>query len=122
LRDSFAATNLDKGDRMEWAAAAGLGVLGGVLPDLIKAIRKRFRKRPNYLATAWYWSMLVLLGLLGGAVAAFRHPHDAIEALAYGAAAPAFLTQIFAADDADHLGGDGQNRNLIHRMRRWWGS
>ena len=49
---------------MDIIEAALVGALGGVLPDLIKVIRKRFQKMPTYLGRGWYWLNVVFLSAL----------------------------------------------------------
>ncbi|NLR98096.1 hypothetical protein HGP17_14875 [Rhizobium sp. P38BS-XIX] len=106
---------------METWQAAFVGAIGAILPDLLKAIRKRFQKRPAYLGTGWYWSMLAVLAVLGAVVVAFRHPADALEGLAFGAVAPVFLAQILGVEKDDHLGTEAKP-DFIHQVRLWWGS
>ncbi|CAO3405508.1 hypothetical protein [Azospirillum palustre] len=105
---------------LAWEAAAAWGALGGVLPDVIKTVRSRFQKRPDYLMSWFYWVNLIFLAVAGAGVAVWRDPHDVVEAVSYGAAALAFFTQVFALPDDKHLGAD--DISLVTRIRRRWGS
>jgi hypothetical protein len=91
---------------------------------MIKVIRKRFEKRPDYLTSGFYWTSVFFLAAVGAGVAVWRDPGSPVDAVAYGAAALAFITQIFALPDDKHLGVDpaGEKPGTIQRIRRWWGS
>ncbi|UVK50389.1 hypothetical protein DBIPINDM_003527 [Mesorhizobium sp. AR02] len=102
-----------------WAAL--LGALGGVLPDFIKVIRKRFEKMPTYLGRRFYWLNVASLAVMGAIASAIGHPSSIHEALAYGAGALALLTQAFGQNDEQHL-GDAEQVNPIRQIRAWWGS
>ncbi|SFT82710.1 hypothetical protein [Paraburkholderia aspalathi] len=97
------------------------GAVGAVLPDMIKLVRKRFQDRPTYVRKPWYWLNVVILAGLGVLVVAWRDPADWKDAIAFGAAAPAFFEQIFARDNDEHLGAE-ERLNVFERIRRWWGS
>lgn len=106
-------------ESIAWPLAALVGAIGGAIPDLMKAIRLRFKGRPSYMGTSWYWIMLVLLMAVGALVAVWRSPADIWEGLAFGIAAPAFLTKLIASDKEDDL-GEGKSVSGWDRMRRWW--
>ena len=110
-----------RGSRMDIIEAALLGAVGGLLPDLIKAIRKRFQKMPTYLRRAWYWLNLAFLGIVGAIVSAIAHPSTIQEALAYGAGALALVTQALGQNDEQHL-GDTEWVDPVRQIRAWWGS
>lgn len=95
------------------------GGIGGLIPDLLKALRLRFAGRPAYMGTLWYWLMLVLLAAVGAVVAAMSAPNDLWEAVAYGIAAPTFLTKLVGSDKQDDL-SDASHVSAWERMRRWW--
>jgi len=106
---------------MNWEVAAACGALGGVLPDLIKIVRKRFESAPVYFKSVFYWVNLLILAMLGAGVAIWRKPHDILEAITFGAAALTFLTQALGlSDNAKHLGAE--KTDMVTRIRRWWGS
>lgn len=109
---------------MSLFATAALGALGGLLPDMIKIVRKRFEKRPDYLGSGFYWFCLIVLAVVGAGVAVWRDPRSPVDAVAYGAAALAFITQALALSDDKHLGVDpaGGKQSSFQRVRRWWGS
>lgn len=106
---------------MDVIEAALLGALGGVLPDLIKAIRKRFEKMPIYFGRGWYWLNVAFLAIIGAIVSAIAHPSTIQEALAYGAGALALVTQALAQNDEQHLGAT-ERVNTVRQIRAWWGS
>ncbi|RWH52865.1 MAG: hypothetical protein EOQ82_24870 [Mesorhizobium sp.] len=105
-------------ESIAWPLAALVGALGGAIPDLLKAIRLRFKGRPAYMGTLWYWGMLLALMAVGALVAVWRSPVDIWEALAFGIAAPAFLTRLIASDKEDDL--SDKSVSAWERMRRWW--
>ena len=106
---------------MDIVEAAMVGALGGVLPDLIKVIRKRFQKMPTYLGRGWYWLNVLFLAIIGAIASAIAHPGTIHEALAYGAGSLAILTQALGQSDEQHL-GDAEQVNPIRQLRAWWGS
>lgn len=102
-----------------WAAL--LGALGGVLPDFIKVIRKRFETMPTYLGRRFYWLNVAFLAIVGAIASAIAHPGTIHEALAYGAGSLAILTQALGQNDEQHL-GDAEQVGLVRQIRAWWGS
>lgn len=98
-----------------------LGALGGILPDLIKAIRKRFQKMPTYFGSGWYWLNVTFLAIIGALVSAVAHPSTIQEALAYGAGALALVTQALGQNDEQHLGAT-ERVSPVRQIRTWWGS
>lgn len=107
---------------MEVWQILGLGAAGGVLPDFLKAVRKRFQERPEYLGRPWYWASLAMLAVLGAVASYLGKPTDWSAALAFGAAAPAFLTSVLGLEKDDHLGTDDDEPGFLKRVRIWWGS
>jgi len=105
---------------MDIIEAAIWGAVGGVLPDIMKLLRKRFQQRPTYVGRAWYWLNVVLLAIIGAIISVISHPNAIQDALAYGAASLALLTQLFGKDDDQHLGGSGAS--AIKKIRGWWAS
>lgn len=101
--------------------AAALGALGGVLPDVLKTIRKRFEQRPDYLSSWFYWISFVFLAAVGAGVSVWRDPRSAVEAVAYGAASLAFIQTAFGISEDKHLGRT-EDAGLLTRIRLWWGS
>ena len=106
---------------MDIIQAMLLGALGGVLPDFIKLIRRRFDAMPNYLTRWWYWLNLLLLAIIGAVASAGGQPDSVQEALAFGAASFAVLTQLLGQADEKHL-SDDDPVGLVRRVRAWWGS
>ncbi|ARP67206.1 MULTISPECIES: hypothetical protein [Mesorhizobium] len=100
---------------------AALGAVGGILPDIIKAIRKRFESTPSYIKSSYYWFSVVLLAIIGAVASIAAHAGTAQEALAYGASSFALLTQVVGQTEEKHLGG-ADEASLIRQIRTWWGS
>lgn len=100
---------------------AVLGAVGGVLPDIIKAIRKRFEPTPAYIKRGWYWVSILFLAVVGAIASIAAHAGTIHEAMAYGAGSFAILTQVVGQTDEKHLGG-ADEASPIRQIRTWWGS
>ncbi|RWA62924.1 hypothetical protein [Mesorhizobium sp.] len=100
---------------------AVLGAVGGVLPDIIRIIRKRFEATPAYVKRRAYWLSVGFLAIVGAVASVTAHAGTAHEAMAYGAGSFALLTQAVGQSDEKHLGG-ADEASIFTQIRTWWGS
>ncbi len=71
------------------------GCLGGLLPDVLRIIRTRYEMdTPAYLKSLNFWIGLVLLVLVGGLTAVLVQAQTPKDAVIYGYASPAILSQL----------------------------
>jgi hypothetical protein len=104
-----------------------LGCVGGVLPDALRIIRNRYEMAiPAYLKTLNFWLGLGLLVLVGGLTAVIVQAQTPKDALIYGYASPAILSQL-AAGLTPRRAERGVARmpeagEAHFRLLRWWGS
>jgi len=71
------------------------GAVGGALPDIIRIIKNRYGKFPEYLKSPIFWIGFILLVALGGFVAWLGDAKDIKAALAFGYAGPEFVSRLF---------------------------
>jgi hypothetical protein len=75
-----------------------LGCLGGVLPDALRLARNRYETEVlDYLKRLNFWLGLLMLALVGGLTAWIFGLTSAKDALIYGYAAPAVISQLVAS-------------------------
>jgi hypothetical protein len=94
-----------------------LGGVGGLIPDVLRLIKGRYKAFPGYLRERNFWLGLLLLVLLGGLAAWAFQAHDAKAALAYGFGAPQVFSTLVSSQDQPAVRGDGE-----FDLRRWWAS
>jgi len=95
-----------------------LGCIGGLLPDVIRIIKGRYRRSaPTYLREPMFWVGLFLLAALGGFTAWVLDAGSAKQALAYGFASPELISKIASSSVAEANRGPGS-----FFIREWWGS
>jgi hypothetical protein len=83
-----------------------LGCLGGLLPDALRIARNRYEADVlDYLKRFNFWLGVLMLALVGGLTAWVFGLTSAKDALIYGYAAPAVISQLVASIAP---GGDGQ--------------
>lgn len=93
-----------------------LGCLGGVLPDIIRIIKNRYKLSiPEYLKTGSFWLGFLLMVLIGGLAAWVFSPTSAREAIVYGYAAPQLFSSL-VAKEIRHSRIKDQNISI----RSWW--
>ena len=85
--------------------------------DVLKAIKSRFSGAPDYISSAWYWIMLLVLMGIGGGFTIWRNPQDWVEAISLGFAAPTIITKLLADYEDPSL---APKSGAIAEMRRWW--
>ena len=99
-----------------------LGAVGGLIPDALKFSRRRYQRRPTYVRNWWFWFGLAVTVALGVLVVYLRKPADALEAVAFGMAAPMFFRQLVAKDEEEHLSTERTVglKSAIANLRAWW--
>jgi len=94
-----------------------LGCVGGVLPDVIRIIKNRYKlSMPEYLKTSSFWLGLLLMVLIGGLAAWAFSTSSAKEAIIYGYAAP----QLFSSLAAEEI-KSSRIKSINLSIRGWWG-
>jgi hypothetical protein len=84
---------------MNWEMI-GFGCLGGLIPDIIRVIKGRYRAElPKYLTSVNFVIGLVFLVLLAGFAAWLGGATQIKEALAYGFAAPELVSRMLASKE-----------------------
>lgn len=91
-----------------------IGVLGGLLPDLIRFVKGRHKGFPDWFSQPGYWVGLLILLVLGGIAAWLGQPSQWKQALAMGYAAPEVLSRL-VGDDA-LIVKEGSRFPLL----KWW--
>src|SRR5882672_9202444 len=99
-------------------AIGGLGFVGGLLPDLLRIIKGKEQKPPDYLKSAFFWICVLIQAAIGGGTAILlTKSDDALKALALGFSAPEILTRLLSGAAKDRGVGD---IGLVAKMRAWW--
>lgn len=93
-----------------------LGCVGGLLPDLLRAVKGRHKAFPKYWGQPTFWLGLALAVALGGFLAWILEAKAAKEALAYGFGGPAIVTKLLGTSGAVEA-----TRGSFD-LRRWWAS
>ena len=115
-----------------------LGCIGGLLPDVLRAIQNRYKKRFSKVWTEPQFLLgLVLQIAVGGLAAYLFDALNAKQAIACGFAGPELLSKLAAtkgtADGAGQKGADERDRDRDvtkgipavvppkkFRLREWW--
>lgn len=93
-----------------------LGVVGGLLPDVIRLIKNRYKLSiPEYLKTVNFWLGLLLMAIIGGLAAWAFSPTSGKEAIIYGYAAP----QLFSSLAAEEV-KNARIKGVQISIRSWW--
>ena len=93
------------------------GCVGGVLPDLVRFIKGRYKDTPDYLKSPMFWVGLLLLIGLGGFVAWLGGAKEVKEALAYGYGGPEVLSRLLSVKGSD---GDADRGAGEFRLLKAW--
>jgi hypothetical protein len=97
---------------IDWTLV-GLGCLGGMLPDIIRIIKNRYQAElPDYLWHGNFWLGFFFLVFLGGLAAWLGAAKEYKDALAFGFAAPEFVSRL--------LSGDGNRAGPGGDILRFW--
>lgn len=97
----------------------GLGIVGGLLPDIIRVVRDRHNTElPPFLKTAKFYLSLTLLAALGAFAAWLLDAASYKDAVIYGFTAPEALSKLAGTSAKDADRGHGQRTMTL---REWWG-
>jgi hypothetical protein len=97
-----------------------LGCVGGLLPDILRLIRNRYKIQvPTYLRQTNFWIGVLLLVLIGGLTAWILGSDSPKEALIYGYASPQILSQLAAGATSERV-ERGEQRRVPFSLMRWW--
>lgn len=95
-----------------------IGCGGGLIPDILRIIKNRYEpKVPEYLGSATFWIGFLFLLILGGLAAWLGEAANVKQALAYGFAAPEFISRILSG------GGTTTGAAKVEgklSLRQWW--
>lgn len=95
-----------------------IGCAGGLIPDALRIIKNRHEPGvPEYLRSFAFWIGLLLLVILGGLAAWLGEAANVKQALAYGFAAPEFISRILSGGGAGAATTEGQGKLSL---REWW--
>jgi hypothetical protein len=95
-----------------------IGCAGGLIPDALRIIKNRHEpKMPEYLRSVTFWIGLLLLVILGGLAAWLGEAANVKQALAYGFAAPEFISRILSGGEAATPAAEGGGKLSL---REWW--
>jgi hypothetical protein len=95
-----------------------IGCLGGLIPDALRIIKNRHEPQvPEYLRSVTFWLGLLLLVILGGLAAWLGEAANVKQALAYGFAAPEFISRILSGGEAAAPASEGGGKL---NLRAWW--
>lgn len=101
---------------MSQLAIVVLGCVGGLVPDVLRLVKTRYKKRlPAYLRYLNFWVGVVLLIAIGGLAAWLLAAQDPKDALAYGFAAPELLSRLLATSVKEVDRGEAK-----FNLREWW--
>lgn len=95
-----------------------IGCAGGLIPDALRIIKNRYEPQvPEYLRSFAFWLGLLLLVILGGLAAWLGGAANVKQALAYGFAAPEFISRILSGGEAATPAAEGEGKLSL---RKWW--
>ena len=95
-----------------------IGGAGGLIPDILRIIKNRYEPGlPDYLGSFTFWTGLLLLVILGGLAAWLGEAANVKQALAYGFAAPEFISRILSSGGATPVAAKG---DVQFSLRQWW--
>lgn len=95
-----------------------IGCAGGLIPDALRIIKNRHDpKVPEYLRSVSFWIGLLLLVILGRLAARLGEAANVKQALAYGYAAPEFISKILSGGGASAAATGGGGKLSL---REWW--
>jgi hypothetical protein len=95
-----------------------LGCIGGLLPDVLRLVKGRYKGFSSYWREPSYWLGLMLLIALGGFAAWIGEAKEAVQALAYGFGAPEVITKLLSSGPEETAVRGAREFSL----RSWWAS
>lgn len=94
------------------------GMLGGLLPDLIRLAKSRHEfDWPGFLARPGFWVGLIALVIIGGVAALLGSANQIREAVIFGFAGLEVISKL-AAERRPIVGGEVTNARF--HLRAWW--
>ena len=103
-----------------------LGCLGGLLPDILRIIRNRYKVNVEaYFKNLNFWLGTLLLVVIGGLTAWVMSTQTAKDALIYGYASPQILSQLAASvrtEPVERGVSDARPTAPPFSLLKWWGS
>lgn len=97
-----------------------LGCVGGLLPDILRIIRNRYRVQiPAYLRQTNFLIGVILLVLVGGLTAWILGSESAKDALIYGYASPQILSQLAAGATSERV-ERSERKRIPFSLMKWW--
>jgi hypothetical protein len=95
-----------------------IGCAGGLIPDALRIVKNRYEPQvPEYLRSITFWIGLLLLVIFGGLAAWLGEAANVKQALAYGFAAPEFISRILSRGKAATPAAEGEGKLSL---REWW--
>ncbi len=102
-------------DSIDWKLTA-IGCGGAAIPDLLRIIQGRYSGAlPNYLTSINFWLGFILLLFIGGLTAVIGGANGVKEALAFGYAAPEFVSRLLSSSAPPTRG-----RFSLSGIRHFW--
>lgn len=101
-----------------------VGCLAGLLPDILRFVKERHNAPAmTYLSTWQFWVGVLLLVLLGGVAAALAKAATMLQAVAYGYAAPEFISRL-VSEQGPPSDKNGPRPAAVapqsFSLRQWW--
>jgi hypothetical protein len=94
------------------------GMLGGLLPDLIRLAKSRHEfDWPGFLARPGFWVGLLALVIIGGVAALLGSANQIREAVIFGFAGPEVISRL-AAERGATVGREVADTRFS--VRAWW--
>ena len=102
---------------MTTVAIVAFGVVGGIIPDLLRILKYRNKKAiPGFLKYPMFWIGLAVMLFLGAFTAWLLDANTPLQAVACGFSAPEILSRALAAQN-DRINDRGDQS---FDLRGWW--
>ena len=103
------------------------GFVGGILPDILRAISHRYDGAPTYFRSWFFWVCFVLLGALGSGLVYWLGATDIKTALSIGFTGPEIVRRLLGGKagpdpDQDAPRFAPAKPNAWQAQRQWWSS
>jgi len=97
------------------------GCAAALIPDVLRIVKTRHNPHlPAYMKSFNFWLGLILLVALGGLAAWLAGAKDIKEALAYGYAAPEFISRLLSEPTTGAMGVKAKRGAPGLGVRLWW--